>query len=252
MSATPQIALPNEKKARSNGKSYRRQLMRTGNLPALPIGVRSDRKPWLPDDRRSAIVDVGCGWGTLLVELQQLGYSNLMGVEGDQHLAREAAERCGNASSSIHIAHADAIDFFEHTDLRFDRVLLFHVLEHFTSKDGCRLLGAIKECLTERGRVVVEVPNMSSITGTNMQCSDLTHSTAFTEYSLKQLLDNAGFEKVSVHCMPPALRWWRLGRHGSGIAWHLNHRLHLLLYSLTMSGPRPTCFCPALLVSAEQ
>jgi 2-polyprenyl-3-methyl-5-hydroxy-6-metoxy-1,4-benzoquinol methylase len=236
----------------SNGKSYSRQLMRTGNPPPRQVEARSERKPWLPEDRKALIVDVGCGWGTLLRELRQLGFSNLMGVEGDSDLARETRARCGNDLDGISIVHADAIEFFEHTDLRFETVLLFHVLEHFSSKDGRRLLSAIREHLADNGRVVVEVPNMSSITGANMQCSDLTHATAFTEYSLKQLFDNAGFEKASVLCMPPPLRWWRIGRPSSGIAWHLNHRFHSILYKITNCGPRPSCFCSALLVTAEK
>jgi 2-polyprenyl-3-methyl-5-hydroxy-6-metoxy-1,4-benzoquinol methylase len=251
MSVDDSIAL-HEDQISSDRKSYSRQLMRTGNLPRQPVKASSDRKPWLPENRKSLIVDVGCGWGTLLLELRQLGFSNLMGVEGDADLARGTRERCGNNTDGISIVHDDAIEFFEQTDLNFERVLLFHVLEHFSSKDGRRLLGAIREHLTDGGRVVVEVPNMSSITGTNMQCSDLTHATAFTEYSLKQLLDTAGFEKVSVLCMPPPLRWWRIASQGSGMLWHLNHRLHSILYRVTNSGPRPTCFCPALLVTAEK
>ena len=251
MSANTPVTLPSDRST-PNGKSYSRQLMRTGNLPTQRVEARSERKPWLPKDQNALIVDVGCGWGTLLLQLRQLGFSNLMGVEGDSDLAREANERCGNNSNGIRIVHADAIEFFEGTDLRFDRVLLFHVLEHFPSSEGKRLLTAIRSRLADSGHVVVEVPNMSSITGVNMQCSDLTHGTAFTEYSMKQLFDNAGFEKVSVLCMPPPLRWWRIGRQGSGIVWHLNHQLHSILYKITNSGPRPTCFCPALLVEAER
>jgi hypothetical protein len=148
--------------------------------------------------------------------------------------------------------HADAIDFFETSELAIDRVLLFHVLEHFSIKDGTRLLSAIRECLSEQGQLVVEVPNMASVTGINMQCSDLTHATAFTEYSLKQLLENAGFGRVSVVCQPPPLRLWRLGRPGSGIGWRANRGMHSLLYKVTNSGPRPSCFCPALLVTAAK
>lgn len=231
-------------------KSYARQLIRTGNLPRQPGLTASGRMPWLPEERNAAIIDVGCGWGTLLLDLQQRGYENLLGVEGDAEVAREAENRC--LDKGIRIVHSEAISFFEHTTLIADRVLLFHVLEHFPSTDGRRLLGAIREHLRDGGQIVIEVPNMSSVTGMNMQCSDLTHATAFTEYSLRQLLDDAGFENASVICSPPPLRWWRMGRSGSGMAWHLNHTIHSVLYKLTNSGPRPNCFCPALLVMATK
>jgi len=202
-------------------------------------------------ERNALIVDVGCAWGTLLLELQRMGYRNLLGVEVDQELACEASTRCGDSSETIRIICSEAIAFFENADLLADRVTMFHVLEHFPARDGLRLLAAIKKRLhPDRGQLVIEVPNMSSITGANMQCSDLTHATAFTEFSLRQLLDGAGFARVSLICPAPALRIWRIGRQGSGIGWHTNRWMHSVLYSVTNSGPRPTCFCPALLVTA--
>jgi 2-polyprenyl-3-methyl-5-hydroxy-6-metoxy-1,4-benzoquinol methylase len=228
-------------------KSYSRQLVRVGNLPSQP-NTSAERKPWLPPDKNSLIVDVGCAWGTLLLELRQLGYGNLMGVEGDSDLAREAAKRCED--HGIRIIHSDASGFFERTDQIADAVLLFHLIEHFPPKDGVRLLESIREHLRPGGQIVIEVPNLSSVTGMHMRYSDVTHATGYTEYGLKQLLDDAGFENPTVVCVPPPLRWWRLGRQGSGLAWHLNRRIHKLLYELTNAGPRPTCFCPVLMVTA--
>ncbi len=232
-------------------KSYSRQMIRTGNVPRSPDGHSAERMPWLPEDKNAPIVDVGCGWGTLLLELRNLGYRNLLGIEGDEEVAAEAGLRCSRDGDPIRIIHSDAIAFFEQSDLVAERVTLFHVLEHFSPRDGARLLAAIRPRLQPNGgQLVIEVPNMSSITGMNMQCSDLTHATAFTEFSMKQHLDNAGFEDVSVVCIPPPLRLWRIGRSGSGLAWHMNHAFHSTLYKITNSGPRPSCFCPALLVTA--
>lgn len=233
-------------------KSYSHQLIRTGNLPRPPRDVAPEQMPWLPNETDALIVDIGCAWGTLLLELRQLGYKNLVGIELDEELATEANARFRNSGEPIRIVCSDAIEFFESTDIVADRVTMFHVLEHFPAKEGARLLAAIRARLhPDRGQIVIEVPNMSSIMGTNMQCSDLTHATAFTEFSLRQLLDTAGFERVSVVCNPPALRLWRIGRQGSGIAWHFSRSMHKFLYSVTNSGPRPSCFCPALLVTAR-
>jgi 2-polyprenyl-3-methyl-5-hydroxy-6-metoxy-1,4-benzoquinol methylase len=233
-------------------KSYSSQLVRTGNIPRPPEGLTRERMPWLPKEDDALIVDVGCAWGTLLLELRQLGYKNLLGIELDEELASEASSRCSGNGETIRIVRSDAMEFFEKTSVLADRVTLFHVLEHFPAKEGARLLSAIRARLhPDRGQLVIEVPNMSSITGTNMQCSDLTHATAFTEFSLRQLLDNAGFERVSVVCAPPALRVWRIGRQGSGIGWHANRWMHTMLYKVTNSGPRPNCFCPALLITAS-
>jgi 2-polyprenyl-3-methyl-5-hydroxy-6-metoxy-1,4-benzoquinol methylase len=236
----------------SKGNGYRRQLVRTGNAPRQPGGFSRERSSWLPENKDALIVDVGCAWGTLLLELQNAGYTNLAGVENDEELAAEARARCAGSGALVRVFHSDATIFFEQTDLVADRITLFHVLEHFAPRDGKRLLRAIRSRLhPERGQLVVEVPNVSSITGMNMQCSDLTHATAFTEFSMKQLLEDAGFEHVSVICNPPSLKFWRFGRQGSGLAWHLNRSMHRMLYRVTNSGPRPNCFCPALLVTAS-
>jgi 2-polyprenyl-3-methyl-5-hydroxy-6-metoxy-1,4-benzoquinol methylase len=234
------------------GTGYRRQLVRTGNAPRLPGGLSGGRISWLPEDKDALIVDVGCAWGTLLLELNRAGYRNLVGVEGDEELAAEARERCNQNGALVRVIHSEATVFFERIRLVADRITLFHVLEHFSPEAGKRLLRAIRLRLhPERGQLVVEVPNVSSVTGMNMQCSDLTHATAFTEFSMKQLLDEAGFERISVICNPPPFRFWRIGRDGSGVGWHFNRSMHTLLYRITNSGPRPTCFCPALLVTAS-
>jgi cyclopropane fatty-acyl-phospholipid synthase-like methyltransferase len=208
--------------------------------------------PWLPIESDALIVDVGCAWGTLLLELRQMGYTNLLGIELDEELAAEASTRCGKSGGTIRIIRSDAIDFFEKTDYLADRVTLFHVLEHFPPKAGERLLSAIRARLhPERGQLVVEVPNMSSITGLHMHCTDLTHVTGFTEFNLRQILDNSGYEQVSVICIRPSLRLSQIGRQGSGVGWRFNRWLHTALYSITNAGPRPSCFCPALLVTAK-
>jgi 2-polyprenyl-3-methyl-5-hydroxy-6-metoxy-1,4-benzoquinol methylase len=146
--------------------SYRHQLARTGNIPRHPEGLARRRMPWLPEESDALIVDVGCAWGTLLLESRKVGYRNLLGIERDEELAAEASTRCGGSGETIRIIRSDAIAFFENTDLLADRVTLFHVLEQFAQKDGVRLLAAIRARLhPERGQVVIEVPNMSSITG---------------------------------------------------------------------------------------
>jgi 2-polyprenyl-3-methyl-5-hydroxy-6-metoxy-1,4-benzoquinol methylase len=233
-------------------KSYSRQLARTGNYSGTVRGFQPERMPWLPQDKNALIVDLGCGWGQQLRQLRQLGYNNLVGVEGDQNLATEVGEQCGNGANGIRIIHSDAIEFLERTSLVADRITLFHVLEHFSPSAGERLLSAARARLHPKcGQIVIEVPNMSSLTGPHMRYTDLTHMLGFTEFNLRQLLDNTGFEEVSVICGRPRLGLWRIGQQGSGLAWHANRWLHRAVYSLTNAGPRPTCYCAALLVTAK-
>jgi len=233
-------------------QSYLHHLVRTGNMPCFLEPPTSERIRSLPENRDAMIIDVGCGWGTLLLSFWDAGYTNLVGVERDKELAAEAQKRCEIAGGKIQIVHQDAIEFFEQTQRMFDRVLLIHVLEHFSGTAGNRLLNATRERLTKGGRVVIEVPNLACIASVNMQFSDITHVTAYTEYSLRQMLEDVGFSAVRIENSKPRLRLWRIGSGASGIGWYANRALHRLLYGITNSGPRPTCVSPALLMTAGE
>src|SRR5262249_46340727 len=94
---SPSLSHSHRDRMPSQTKSYSRQLVRTGNTPPLaPKRLLSERSSWLPPDRNALIIDVGCAWGALLLELRQLGYRNLIGIEGDGELAVDARQRCGD------------------------------------------------------------------------------------------------------------------------------------------------------------
>ncbi len=113
------------------------------------------------------------------------------------------------------------------------------------------MLLAAKAALSEEGMVVVQVPNLSCLTATHMQFSDITHVTGYTEFSLSQIFDEAGLVPTVVCEAPPfsIARWrpWRPMRHTT-LAWRVSRLLHRLAYALTNMGPRPTCYCPTLLM----
>ena len=81
---------------------------------------------------------------------------------------------------------------------RFDRVVLFDVLEHFSPDAAVALLEGIGGVLAPAGRIVVRVPNVASPFGLNLQFNDVTHRTAFTPGSLAQVARAAGFEALYI------------------------------------------------------
>ncbi|MBT3359500.1 MAG: class I SAM-dependent methyltransferase [Rhodospirillales bacterium] len=150
-----------------------------------------------------SVLELGCGNGLFLRFLAHLGADNFMGVDGDPRIMDELP---AEIASSVHIL--DFVDFFS-SDLareRFDRVVLFDVLEHFTPDDAAILLRSVAGLLPDDGRVVIRVPNMASPLALGVQYNDVTHRTAFSAGSIRQVASVAGLEPVAFQ--PQAYSSW--------------------------------------------
>ena len=203
---------------------------------------------WLPSNRDARFLDIGCGWGNRLMALHAMGWSNLMGIDISEAMIDRARSW---VTRPIRLLQTDALSFLENTDEKFDRILLFDLIEHLTVKDAIDVLVAAKECLAPSGMVVMQVPNLACVTAVHMFFSDATHKQGYTEFSLAQVLDAAGMTPTLVCPVPRAnLSRWRPWRPLSGttLGWRLNRLLHRGLYHITNVGPKARCFCPTLLM----
>jgi hypothetical protein len=129
---------------------------------------------------------------------------------------------------------------------RFDLVILNDVLEHIPVGEQVAMLLAVKEALAAGGTLVVRVPNASSLASDFSRYSDITHTSAFSEFSLMQIFDVTGYVD---HAFVPddlevTFQGWRPWRPWGGLAIRprLNRWLHLLVYALRGQQPRPTVF----------
>jgi SAM-dependent methyltransferase len=140
------------------------------------------------------ILDLGCGRGFVLDALADRGFE-VHGVEISAEAARGADPR-----AEIRIAPrlADA----GYSEAFFDEVLIWHVLEHLG--DPRRTLEEVRRILRPGGRLVVAVPNFSSLqarcTGAAWFHLDLPrHLFHFPLAALRTLLRDIGFEIASEH-----------------------------------------------------
>jgi 2-polyprenyl-3-methyl-5-hydroxy-6-metoxy-1,4-benzoquinol methylase len=102
----------------------------------------------LPDRRRA--IEVGCGAGYLLVELQKNGFECL-GTDFNPALVKAAIEQ-------FHVpARVVRLEELATLGLRFDLAILSQVLEH--AEDPLRLLKDIREILNPGGILMIDVPN---------------------------------------------------------------------------------------------
>src|SRR5882724_8549060 len=94
-----------------NGTGYRDRIYST--YPDKHVGWRDTTAPiyprwskvaaghirgWLPADKRSACLDLGCGPGNVLYMLREQGYSNIAGVDCCEEWIPIAHEICPNVT----------------------------------------------------------------------------------------------------------------------------------------------------------
>ncbi|NQU46474.1 MAG: methyltransferase domain-containing protein [Chlorobium sp.] len=105
------------------------------------------------------ILEIGCATGTLLAELHRkhgLQKENLTGIETDREAAAYARERYG-----LRVLHQldspDRPDELQENDNSFDRIILWHTLEHID--DLHTTLRRISQLLRPDGKIIITLPS---------------------------------------------------------------------------------------------
>jgi SAM-dependent methyltransferase len=198
--------------------------------------------PWLPADRSVRILDAGCGMGHMLMNLWCRGFRHLEGVEISSSQCRIARNAAGDR---VEIHQGDAIEFLAGRRSAYDVILSFDVIEHMPVEQAHRLLQAAFQALKPAGTIVLRTPNMASIQGSYSRYLDITHVAGYTEYSLMQLLDSAGFQDHRFVPDPVVRPHWRYFRPWApwkpfDVRLLVNIWLHRLIYWARDQRPRPT------------
>ncbi|MGQ9750659.1 class I SAM-dependent methyltransferase, partial [Desulfosoma sp.] len=208
--------------------------------------LKRDRLPrWIDEvPKNSRILDAGCAQGHLLAALYRVGFADLTGVDLSAQLLQTAAQLVPAAK----LVESDIRAFLARCpDGSFDLVFFHDVLEHLPREATIPLLQAFQRVLAPGGRLSLRVPNMGALIGSFTAAIDFTHITHFSEYSLTQVLEAAGFDvtKVVFECQAPRLFWsWRRPHRAAlrllnRLRWHLNNALHRAVYLLVDMHPRP-------------
>jgi len=179
------------------------------NETSAPASVAdlADRAPtmrhvinsFFPPNKMAAIVDLGCGHGTLVHFARQQGYQNIAGV--DVSLQQVALAR------KLGIGDVQAGDLMESMRSTpresLDAVVAFDVIEHFDKDELIDFVDAVHGVLKPGGRWIIHAPNGASPFFGTVRYGDFTHEQAFTPSSLQQLLKASGFSRVEfAECGP--------------------------------------------------
>lgn len=171
----------------------------------LPQYLRDE----LPADKNSPILDIGCGFGQMLLRLREAGYSSLKGID----IGHESVNLCQEAGLDVDLI-SSIQEFAAQNQGRYKLILMSHVLEHIPKDQTIETLVSIRSMLAPGGSFIVMVPNAQSNTGVYWMYEDFTHHLLFTAGSLLYVLQSAGFERIEFldpKCLKglPAFQQWQ-------------------------------------------
>jgi 2-polyprenyl-3-methyl-5-hydroxy-6-metoxy-1,4-benzoquinol methylase len=153
---------------------------------------------WLPGDKESRILDIGCGAGQFVYFLKKKGYAQSVGIDLDEKQIELAR------SLDLNCECIGAVDFLEREETPYAAISLLEVLEHFQHEEMFKLLSLIASRLAKRGCLILSVPNAESPQGLHARYADITHEIAFTPESLTETLLCHGLHVKSLRDPWPA------------------------------------------------
>ena len=153
--------------------------------------------PNLPSNTNAKILDAGSGLGHLLRFLHENSYNNIYGVEIDKNLHDISTSYTKKYGTEIYLD--DLNKFLKDQFETYDMVLAIDIIEHFDLNEAVYTFKNIYKSLKKNGKALFRTPNMANIFGIYSRYMDLTHRNGFTEFSLAQLLREAGFTASHLH-----------------------------------------------------
>lgn len=164
------------------------------------------------------LLDVGCGNGSYLEAMTELGWC-ATGVElDDDHVAALRARGLDVLCGTQALGHHEQC---------FDLVTLNFALEHF--EDPLPVLDVVTRCLRPGGRVYITVPNLEGLEARLFRrrwfhLDPPRHISFFTKRLLALALESRGFTSIAIKNLPVA----------SGFAGSMSYlvagRFHPLIY----------------------
>jgi len=133
---------------------YARMSKYEGDYAGEDAAMFADRAAWIravAGDSQAAIIDVGCGNGELLLELQNLGFSDLFALDPSTECIRAIREQGIDGHVGSLLATPPT--------RRFDGLILSGVLEHLWDVSGG--MQAVSSMLKPNGCLFVFVPDAS-------------------------------------------------------------------------------------------
>lgn len=140
------------------------------------------------------VLEIGSMYGFLIESLEKSGFK-CTGLEIDE----KAVEYCQRKNMDVRNETLEV--FLEKNEEKFDLVVMSHVLEHIVNPK--EYLEKIKSLLSENGKIMIIVPNASSLTGKAFgkywgYWQVPVHINHFNKKSLRHLFENLNFKTLRI------------------------------------------------------
>lgn len=149
---------------------------------------------FLPVDRTARILDIGCGLGHFLAYVNSNNYKNFLGVD----VSEEQIDHCKkHVTKNVQLIN-NLNTFLKKNKNSFDFILMNDVVEHIGKEELIDTLSLILASLKKNGIVIIRTVNLKNRWGMAVRYMDFTHTTGFTEESIKQVMSLSGFKNISL------------------------------------------------------
>ena len=159
------------------------------------------------NDKR--VLDVGCGNGFFLDELQKIGVKNVYGIEPGKSSVKSAPERL---KSKIKLGELIPGSFINNS---FDVVCCFHTLDHVVDPNS--FIKNARDILKKKGKILFIVHDTNGLSvklfGEKSAIFDIEHIYLFNQNNLKKIFRLNGFRNVKTFKVKnryPLIYWVRM------------------------------------------
>ena len=201
---------------------------------------------FLPKNKESRILDIGCGLGHFLYFLKERQYRNIEGIE----IADYQVEFCKNIGLNVTKVKDMAL-FLSQNKVSYDFIVFNFVIEHIPKDKVLSVLEVIKMALKPEGKLILSTENMAKFSGIGSRYQDIAHEVGYTERSLCHVLYASGFKNITIKSSTINFRW-RI----KNICWVILKRLYIfalgLIYFIELGAERPKIISKDLICIAEK
>lgn len=141
----------------------------------------------------ATILDIGCGTGSLINALNELGYTNTRGVDlSEEQVAM--AKTFGVEG----VVEMDAKTFLADKQGEFDVIFAVDLIEHLGKDELVEFLNMVHAALKPGGQVIFRTPNMDTPFASVFAFADFTHEIFLNKSSATQVMQACGYRNVEV------------------------------------------------------
>lgn len=156
---------------------------------------RAEILPLIPSSKEVKLLDIGCGFGSLIRLLKKEGYTNLKGID----LSESQVKIAHDFGMQNEVEVNDIAKYLSDKDAQFDVITGIDIIEHFSKDELIDLLLVLKKALKPGGIAIFRTPNNDAPFATVFANGDFTHENYMNSSSATQLSLSMGFINIEVN-----------------------------------------------------